>query len=62
MSEDKAKKQTTESDRGKTDVPGQNPRQNDAVDQDVYHDETRKNILDPQEGQVKKDTMEGSGT
>ena len=28
--------------RGKTDLPGQNPKQNDAPDHDVHHDENRQ--------------------
>jgi hypothetical protein len=32
-------------DRGRTNPPGQNPKQNDAVDHDLYHDEGRQNPL-----------------
>jgi hypothetical protein len=32
-------------DRGKTMMPGQNPKQNDAVDHDLYNDEGRINPL-----------------
>jgi hypothetical protein len=34
-------------DRGRTKVPGGNPKQNDAVDHDLYNDENRVNPLDP---------------
>jgi hypothetical protein len=32
-------------DRGRTNPPGQNPKQNDAVDHDLYNDENRVNPL-----------------
>ena len=38
--------QKNQSGRGKTDVPGQNPKQNDAPDHDEHHDESRQNPLD----------------
>jgi hypothetical protein len=34
-------------DRGRTKVAGGNPKQNDAVDHDLYNDENRTNPLDP---------------
>src|SRR5687768_14613058 len=34
-------------DRGRTNPPGQNPKQNDAVDHDLYNDENRQNPLEP---------------
>ncbi len=34
--------------RGRTNMPGQNPRQNDAVDHDLYNDENRINPLEDQ--------------
>ncbi len=36
--------------RDRTRVPGQNPRANDAPDRDVYHDENRRNLYDPEVG------------
>ena len=44
MSDDKTKtesRKTKDPERGKTDVPGQNPKQDDAPDHDVHHDENR---------------------
>lgn len=38
------KKQNHKDDRGRTNVPGGNPKQNDAVDHDVYNDENRPNL------------------
>ncbi len=43
-----AKRQSrSQQDRGRTNVPGGNPRQNDAVDHDLYNDENRINPLGP---------------
>ena len=36
--------QNQKDDRGRTQVPGGNPRQNDAVDHDLYNDEGRPNL------------------
>src|ERR1041384_5350782 len=44
MNEQKGKKQNQKSDRGRTNPPGGNPRQNDAVDHDLYNDEGRPNL------------------
>ena len=40
----KGQKQNNQNDRGRTQVPGGNPRQNDAVDHDLYNDENRPNL------------------
>jgi hypothetical protein len=45
MNEKQARKQNRQNDRGRTQVPGGNPRQNDAVDHDLYNDENRINPL-----------------
>jgi hypothetical protein len=42
------KRESNKQDRGKTNPPGQNPRQDDSTTQDVYHDETRENLFDPE--------------
>jgi hypothetical protein len=44
MKEQKRKQQTQKDDRGRTIVPGGNPKQNDAVDHDLYNDENRPNL------------------
>jgi hypothetical protein len=44
MNEQKPKKQNRKNDRGRTNAPGGNPRQNDAVDHDLYNDEGRPNL------------------
>lgn len=36
--------QNQNDDRGRTKVPGGNPRQNDAVDHDLYNDGNRPNL------------------
>jgi hypothetical protein len=46
------KPQPQKDDRGRTNVPGGNPRQNDAVDHDLYNDENRPNLA--QNKQPKK--------
>jgi hypothetical protein len=38
------KKQNQKDDRGRTNAPGGNPKQNDAVDHDLYNDENRPNL------------------
>lgn len=38
------KPQNQKDDRSRTQVPGGNPRQNDAVDHDLYNDEGRPNL------------------
>jgi hypothetical protein len=43
--EQQRKQQQKQSDRGRTMVPGGNPKQNDAVDHDLYNDENRRNPL-----------------
>jgi hypothetical protein len=47
-----SKPQPQKDDRGPTNLPGGNPRQNDAVDHDVYNDENRPNLA--QNKQSKK--------
>ena len=42
--------QNKDSGREKTNPPGQNPKQNDAPDHDVHHDESRVNPLDKGSG------------
>ena len=42
--EKKEKKEEQKNDRGWTNLPGGNPRQNDAVDHDLYNDENRPNL------------------
>ena len=37
------KRRQQQNDRGRTNMPGGNPRQNDAVDHDLYNDEGRVN-------------------
>jgi hypothetical protein len=37
-------KQQPQNDRGRTNLPGGNPKQNDAVDHDLYNDENRPNL------------------
>ncbi len=37
---------------GRTEVEGQNPKANDAPDQDLYHDENRRNMYDPEVGKA----------
>ena len=32
----------------RTNIPGQNPRADDATYQDVYHDDNRRNLFDPE--------------
>lgn len=44
MNDEKGKKQNQQNDRGRTNPPGGNPRQNDAVDHDLYNDENRPNL------------------
>jgi hypothetical protein len=44
MKQDQGKKQQGNDDRGRTNLPGGNPKQNDAVDHDVYNDENRQNL------------------
>ena len=39
--------------RGKTNVPGQNPKQNDAPDHDEHHDESRVNQYTEKKGEQK---------
>ena len=34
--------------RGRTRVEGQNPKADDAVDKDLYHDDNRRNLYDPE--------------
>jgi hypothetical protein len=34
--------------RGPTRVEGQNPKADDAVDKDLYHDDNRRNLFDPE--------------
>jgi len=43
-SQQPGKERNQESDRGRTNVPGGNPKQNDAVDHDLYNDENRPNL------------------
>jgi hypothetical protein len=38
----------------RTDVEGQNPKADDAPDKDVYHDENRRNLYDPEVGRFLK--------
>jgi hypothetical protein len=45
-------KEPQDPDRGRTDVEGQNPKANDATDQDLYHDENRRNMYDPEVGKA----------
>jgi hypothetical protein len=45
MNQQQPKKQNQKDDRGRTTLPGGNPRQNDAVDHDLYNDENRINPL-----------------
>jgi hypothetical protein len=45
MNQRQDKRQGRKNDRGRTNVPGGNPRQNDAVDHDLYNDENRRNPL-----------------
>jgi hypothetical protein len=42
----KAQSQKNDPARGKTNVPGQNPKQDDAPDHDEHHDDSRQNPLD----------------
>jgi hypothetical protein len=44
MNQQQAKKPNQKDDRGRTQAPGGNPRQNDAVDHDLYNDENRPNL------------------
>jgi hypothetical protein len=44
MNQQQGKKQDQKDDRGRTKAPGGNPRQNDAVDHDLYNDENRPNL------------------
>jgi hypothetical protein len=44
MKENAQGKRRQNDDRGRTNPPGQNPQQNDAVDHDLYHDENRPNL------------------
>jgi hypothetical protein len=45
MNEQKQGKKPGQNDeRGRTTVPGGNPKQNDAVDHDLYNDENRPNL------------------
>lgn len=45
---------TIDSAFGRTEVEGQNPKANDAPDQDVYHDDNRRNMYDPEVGKALK--------
>jgi hypothetical protein len=45
MNQQQSKKENQKDDRGRTTLPGGNPRQNDAVDHDLYNDENRINPL-----------------
>ncbi|MFN7141551.1 MAG: hypothetical protein ACK4UN_19660, partial [Limisphaerales bacterium] len=47
-------KDQKQQDRGRTSVPGQNPKQDDSVHKDEYHDETRKNQFDPEVAEALK--------
>jgi hypothetical protein len=44
MTKGQQRKQEKQNDRGRTQVPGGNPKQNDAVDHDLYNDENRPNL------------------
>ena len=44
MTKEQQRKREKQSDRGRTNVPGGNPKQNDAVDHDLYNDENRPNL------------------
>ena len=44
MNQQPEKKLNQKDDRGRTNQPGGNPRQNDAVDHDLYNDENRPNL------------------
>jgi hypothetical protein len=44
MKEQQRKQSQKQNDRGRTNVPGGNPKQNDAVDHDLYNDENRPNL------------------
>jgi hypothetical protein len=50
MNEQQGKKEKQKDDRGRTNVPGGNPRQNDAVDHDLYNDENRPNLAQKKSG------------
>ncbi len=61
----KTKEKTTQKDpsRDRTRLPGQNPRANDAPDQDVYHDDNRHNPFEPEVGKsVKEEPKRGRGS
>lgn len=38
----------------RTNVPGQNPQQNDSPDKDVHHDENREDKIDKQAEQTRR--------
>lgn len=45
------KRRQNDNNRGRTNLPGGNPRQNDAVDHDLYNDEGR---INPAQGRREK--------
>jgi hypothetical protein len=47
-------KPAKESNPGGTRADGQNPKARDATDQDVYHDDNRRNMYDPEVGEALK--------
>lgn len=65
----KSRHKTTQSSRGrsneksgKTKVEGQNPQANDSPDMDLYHDENRRNMYDPEVAEALKRPRRGHGS
>ncbi|MBA4148868.1 MAG: hypothetical protein H0X66_12200 [Verrucomicrobia bacterium] len=54
-------KQQPKPGKGRTNVPGQNPQQNDSPDHDEHHDESRSNQFDPQTAEALKQPKKPSG-